>query len=567
MTMSFDWIVALLRRSPEMAMFLAVPIGYVLGNIKFGKFSLGTVTGALIAGLVIGQAGVAVDRQLRWSLFYLFLFANGYAAGPQFFQALKRDGVKPMVLSLVIAVVGVTLAVLMGRLLGLDPGLTAGLYGGALTQSSSIGTATDAIMNLPVAPEIQREWANHIAVADALTYVFGAVGTIVFVSVIAPRILRIDLRKEALALEEQYGVKNDADGVFSGYRKFAVRAYTVLPGAEMAQLRVDDAERRGAPYRYFVERISRGELDIEPRADAVLLPGDVVVVQGRTAALVAIGASFGREFHEAELLDFPVSIAKVLVTKSAIVGPTLRELLDTRVLNLRSVSMRSLTRGGQDIPFGAATRISRGDIVELIGPAQAVQRVAAEIGHVLPPPASTRLSVLGFGILGGLLVGLPYVDLGVLKLTLGSSVGVLLTGLFFGWLRTSRPALGEIPQPVLDFMINFGLAAFVAGAGLQAGPEFVSAIKELGVVLVLAGVVVTWGPLLVALLVGRYVLKMNPLLLLGGLAGAQTFTAALAAVQEKAGSRIPVLGYTVPYATSNILLTTCGAVVVVLAYG
>lgn len=565
--MSFDWIVALLRRSPEMALFLAVPVGYVLGSIKFGKFSLGTVTGALIAGLIIGQAGVAIDRQLRWSLFYLFLFANGYSAGPQFFQALKRDGMKPMALSLVIMVLGVALAVTLGRLLGLDPGLTAGLYSGALTQSSAIGTATDAIMNLPVAPEIQRVLANHVAVADALTYVFGAIGTIVFISVIAPMILRIDLRKEAVLLEDQYGIKSEGEGLLSGYRKFAARAYSVLPGVEMAGRRIDDAERRCETYRYFIERIRRGGIDIEPRPDAQLLPGDVVVVHGRTEALVAVGPFFGRERNEPELLDFPVSIAKVLVTKKAMIGPTLRELLDDGSLNLRSVGMRSLTRGGQDIPFGAATRINRGDIVELIGPAQAVQRVAAEIGHPLPPPASTKLSVLGFGILAGLFVGLPYVDLGVLRLTLGSSVGVLLTGLFFGWLRTSRPRLGEIPQPVLDFLINFGLAAFVAGAGLQAGPEFVSAIRELGVVIVLAGVAVTWAPLLAALLIGRYVLKMNPLLLLGALAGAQTFTAALAAVQEKAGSRIPVLGYTVPYATSNILLTTCGAVVVVLAYG
>ncbi|WP_158219336.1 MULTISPECIES: aspartate-alanine antiporter [unclassified Achromobacter] len=565
--MSFDWIVALLRRSPEMALFLAVPIGYVLGSIKIGNFSLGTVTGALIVGLAIGQAGVAIDRQLRWSLFYLFLFANGYSAGPQFFQALKRDGLKPMVLSLVIVVFAVALAVTMGRLLGLDPGLTAGLFGGALTQSSAMGTATDAIMNLPVPPEAQRMMINHIAVADALTYVFGAVGSIFFLSVLAPMILRVDLRKEAALLQEQYGMQDNADGRLSGYRQFAARAYRISPEQEMAGLRVGEAERKYEGYRYFVERIHRGDHDIEPTADAVLLPGDVVVVQGRTQALVNVGPRFGSELNAPELLDFPVSIEKILATQSAVIGPTLGELLNGGALNLRSVGMRSLTRGGHDIPFGLATRISRGDVVELVGPTQAVQRVAAEIGHSLPPPSSTKLSVLGFGVLAGLLVGLPFVDLGVLRLTLGSSVGVLLAGLLFGWLRTRRPALGEIPQPVLDFLINFGLAAFVAGAGLQAGPDFVRALKELGIFIVLAGVVVTWVPLLMALLVGRYIMRMNPLLLLGGLAGAQTFTAALAAVQEKADSRIPVLGYTVPYATSNILLTTCGAVVVVLAYG
>jgi putative transport protein len=153
---------------------------------------------------------------------------------------------------------------------------------------------------------------------------------------------------------------------------------------------------------------------------------------------------------------------------------------------------------------------------------------------------------------------------GHIKLTLGVAVGALVAGLLFGWARSVRPTLGSIPQPALRFMIDFGLAAFVAGAGLQAGPEFLHAVKELGAALLFAGVVVTLVPLFAALLVGRYVLKLNPLLLLGGLAGARSFTAALAAVQEKCGSRTPVLGYTVPYAVSNILLTVCGSIVVAL---
>ncbi|AOB31275.1 hypothetical protein AKI39_12095 [Bordetella sp. H567] len=565
--MSFEWAVALLRKSPELAMFLAVPIGYVLGNIRLGRFSLGTVTGALIAGLVIGQAGININRELRWSLFYLFLFANGYSAGPQFFQALKRDGAKPMVLSVVVAVVGITLAMLIGRLLGLDPGMTAGLFCGALTQSSAIGTATDAIMALPISPELQRLLASHVAVADALTYVFGAIGSILFISVFAPRILRIDMRAEAVLLEAQYGIKTIAEGVVSGYQRFAARAYLVRADADFAGRRVGEAERAHVGLRYFVERIRRGDQDIPVQQDTALLPGDVAVVHGRTEALVAAGPGFGTEMHEAGLLDFPVAILRVVVTNRALLGPTLQELVDARTLELRSVGLRTLTRGGHEIPFGAASRLNRGDIAELIGPRHAVERVAASVGHPLRPTSATNLSIVGFGILIGALIGLPYIQAGALKLTLGSSVGVLVGGLFFGWLRTVRPTQGEIPQSALDFMITFGLAAFVAGAGLQAGPEFLHAVQELGLAIFLAGVAVTLAPLAAALLVGRYVLRMNPLLLLGALAGAQTFTAALAAVQEKAGSKIPVLGYTVPYAVSNILLTTGGAVVLTLAAG
>jgi putative transport protein len=203
-------------------------------------------------------------------------------------------------------------------------------------------------------------------------------------------------------------------------------------------------------------------------------------------------------------------------------------------------------------------------VLELIGPQRAVERVAREVGYALHPSSATNLFTVGVGTLAGALIGLPFVTVGNVKVTLSVSVGALVAGLFFGWVRSMRPTFGNIPQPALQFMIDFGLAAFVAGAGLQAGPEFLRAIKELGVVLLLAGVAVTLVPQFAALLVGRYFLKMNPLLLLGGLAGAQTFTGALAAVQDRAASRTPVLGYTVPYAISNILLTMSGSLIVTL---
>lgn len=558
------WFGRAVHDLPELAMFLAVALGYLIGNIKLGKFSLGTVTGALIAGLLIGQTGVEMNRELRWALFLLFLFANGYSVGPQFLIALKRDGAKPMLLSLVITVTGLASTWLLARLLKLDPGMSAGLFSGALTQSAAIGTATDAIMALPL-PDAQRKlFADHVAVADALTYVFGAIGVIWFVSIFAPRFLRIDLRKEAQLLEAQFGIKAEAAGVISGAQRFGLRAYRVSDPL-IAGKQVQEVERNSEGWRYFVERVRRGDIIIEAQPETVLQAGDIVVVYGRFDALVAIGQRFGPETHDPELMDIPVQMLEIVVTNRRICGPTLEELARTRPFDLRSVGLRKLIRGGQDVPFGEKTVFNRGDVVELIGPQRAIERVAADIGYAIRPSNATSLAKLGFGILLGALIGLPYLMIGNVKLTLSVSVGALLAGLMFGWLRSVRPTLGSIPAPALQFMIDFGLAAFVAGAGLQAGPEFVHAVKELGVAVLLAGVAVTLAPQFAALLVGRYVLQINPLLLLGGLSGGQTFTGALAALQEKAGSRIPVLGYTVPYATSNILLTTCGSLIVALS--
>ena len=544
-------------------MFLAVAIGYWAGQFKIGNFSFGTVTASLLAGLVIGQLHVEINRELRWGLFLLFLFANGYSVGPQFFAALKRDGFKPMVLSVVVFITGLISALIMARLLKLDIGMSAGLYAGALTQSAAIGTATDAIMALPL-PEAERKLlANHVAVADGLTYVFGALGVMLFTSVVGPKLLRVDLRKEAEALEAQLGIKTQQTGILSGAQKFALRAYR-LSKPEFAGKTVKEVESNREGHRYFVERIRRGDQIIEPDPDTVLLLGDVVLLYGRHDALVTVGLRFGDEVNDPALMDIPIAILEVVVTNADIVGPTLEELTLTEKLDLRSVGLRKLTRGGQTIPTGTQTVLDRGDVLELIGPQRAVEKAAAAIGYPLRPTNATNLAAPGLGIVIGAAIGLPYLVVGNIKLTLSVSVGALLAGLFFGWLRSRRPTFGNIPAPALQFMIDFGLAAFVAGAGLQAGPEFVKAVKELGIVVLLGGIVVTVVPQLAALAVGHYLLKMNPLLLLGGLAGAQTFTGALAAVQEKAESRIPVLGYTVPYATSNVLLTAGGTLIVAL---
>ncbi|HET7032566.1 MAG TPA: TrkA C-terminal domain-containing protein, partial [Casimicrobiaceae bacterium] len=347
------------------------------------------------------------------------------------------------------------------------------------------------------------------------------------------------------------------------YRKYAVRAYRLTDSVFVGK-RVEQVEHNSESLRYFIDRVRREDriLDVEP--DTVLQAGDVVVVSGRIDCLLLVGPRFGTEVQDPELLDFPVEVLSVVVTNQKVCGPPLDELAASQEFDFRNIGLRSLTRAGQEIPLGPMTVLNRGDVLEFIGPQSAVERVARQVGYALHPSDATNLSTVGFGILAGALIGLPYVMAGDVKLTLGVSVGALVAGLFFGWARSVRPAFGSIPQPALQFMINFGLAAFVAGAGLQAGPEFVRAVKELGASLLLAGVAVSLVPQVAAFLVGRYLLKMNPLLLLGALAGARSFTAALAAVQEKAGSRTPVLGYTVPYATSNIVLTVCGSLIVAL---
>jgi putative transport protein len=551
-----------LRSQPELSVFLAVGIGYWVGNYKIGNFSLGTVTAALIAGLMIGYFGIEPSRDLRWAFFMLFLFANGYSVGPQFFQAMERDGFKPMLLALLVSVTGLFTAVSLAKLLHLDIGLAAGLFSGGMTQSAAIGTATDAIMGLSLSAEEKKLLVSHIAVADALCYIFGAIGIIWFCGSLGPWLLGIDLKTEAKILEAQLGITRTKSGLLGATQRFSVRCYQVGPKSVVIRAKIADLEYRKLGAAAFVYQILRRSRLIEAFSDTLVEKGDVLVLTGHTPAVISLGNRIGSEIVEPKATSFSVEILKVVITNKKFCERNVEQI--RQMAELRNVEVRSLSRGGVEIPTGKFTGFNPGDVVELIGPQQAVERAAKLIGYSLRPTSATPLSIVGIGIFLGGLIGIPYFYIGDIKVTLTISVGVLLGGLFMGWLKTRRPILPYIPEAALQSLITLGLAVFVACVGIQAGPVFLDAVRNLGGSILLAGIGVTLIPVIVGLAFGKFVLRMNPVILLGAVAGAQTYTGGMAAVQEKSGSPVAVLGYTVPYATSNILLTFFGAIIVAL---
>ena len=199
------WVRAFLVTYPELSVYLTIAIGYLIGSVGWAGISLGPVTGSLFAGLLIGQlADVPVSGMAKSFLFLLFLFGIGYSVGPQFMQAMRRDGTKPVLLAIVVALAGLAAATTVAKVLGLDPGYAGGLVSGALTESPALGTATEAINALPL-PQGQRAvYVSHVAVAHAVCYLFGVVFVMFFLTDIAPKLMKIDLRAEALELERMY---------------------------------------------------------------------------------------------------------------------------------------------------------------------------------------------------------------------------------------------------------------------------------------------------------------------------------------------------------------------------
>jgi putative transport protein len=562
------WAQQLLSRYPELAVYLALGIGFAIGSVKVRGFSLGGSTGSLLAGLLVGGLfEVPVSAAAKSILFMLFLFGIGYSVGPKFAKAMKGDGWRFAVLGVFVPVVGLLTAWAVASFLDLDPGFAGGLASGALTESPAIGTASEAIQALALTAAEKERLVGHVAVADALCYVFGAFGVIWFCGTLGPRLLGIDLRAEAEKLEREYGMQRERAGTASGWRPFELRSFRLTPAGAVAWRTAAQLERSVPGARLFVVRVRRGErlLDGDPALE--LAAGDVIALSGPRAAIVGRAGSELIEVDERDVLDVTLAASDVFLTSADFDGKTLAEVA-AREDEVRGVYLRKLMRGDQEIPIAPGTVIERGDVLRLVGPEPMVARAAQLLGAVVSPSDATDFRVLGLAVVIGAIVGIVCgVDLGGIQLSLGSSVGVLVAGIAVGWLRGRRPLFGRIPDAAVSFMQSMGLAAFVAMVGLGAGPHFLPAIRAAGVGLFLGGVVVTLVPLIAGLYFGRYVLRANPLLLLGGLAGAQTFTPGLAAVQEKSGSPIAVLGYSGSVAIAHVLLPMWGSVIVYLTAG
>ena len=558
------WLEQFLVRYPELALFLVIAAGYWIGSFKIGAFSIGPATGALFAGLLVGNfAPVPVSGMTKSFLFLLFLFGVGYSVGPQFVLAMKRDGMKPVLLAIIVSFTGLATAIVVANVLRLDPGFAAGLMSGALSQSAAMGTATDAVNGLAI-PEAQRAlFASHIAVADAVCYIFGYAGVILFCTSIAPALLKIDLRKEALKLEQALGISRNKPSLVSAWRKFELRAYRLEAHSPLDGLSVAAVEARITEHRAFIHRIRRGERILTAEPETRLVAGDVIALSAPRQIIVEWIGSSAEEVEDRELLDIPLSAAEIFLINRDLAGMSLLEI--SKQAWTRGLYLRSLSRGGQEIPIAPGIVLQRGDLLRVIGPERIVENAAKNVGVIVAPSASIDFVVLGLAIfIGGIVGVLVNFSIGGVKITLSTSVGTLLAGLLVGYLRTRLPDFGRIPGDAISLMTSLGLAAFVGLTGIHAGPIFISALREAGIGLLLGGVVVTLLPQIIGFCVGHFVLHMNPILLLGALTGAQTVTAAMAALQERSGSSVVVLGYTPAYPISNILLTTWGSVMVVV---
>jgi putative transport protein len=557
------WLFDTLRGNPEIAIFLTLGLGYYFGKFTFKGIGLGAVTATLLAGVLIGQLGITISQPLKATAFLMFLFAVGYAVGPQFVRGVAKDGLPQAFFSVVQCVLCLLVTVGICKLAHYDVGYSAGLYAGSQTISASMGLATDAINRLDLGADKAKALIDSMPIAYAVSYLFGTVGSALVIALLGPKLLRIDLPAVCKDYEEKLGGTKEMGGAGSAWHRWELRAFRVRPGGKVVGLRAGEAEALVPDARIFVQRLRRNGTIEDATADTVLNEGDIVAVVGAREVLVkALGAA--EEVEDPELLNVPVEGVDVYVTNKAVDGKTLLDL--AKMPASRGVFLRKISRGATatSIPILPNTRIERGDIFTLVGRTQDTQAATKLLGVADRATDVADVAFIGAWIAVGAIIGSLVIKVGGLPLTLSSAGGALVAGIVGGWLRSVRPTFGRIPSPTVWFMNSVGLNIFIAIVGISAGPGFINGLKTQGVGLFLWGAAATTIPLVLGLFIAKYLFRFHDALTLGIVSGARTTTASLGLICDLGRSQVPALGYTVTYAVGNTLLTIWGMIIVLM---
>jgi len=558
-----QWFFATLRQYPEIAIFLALAFGYYFGKFTFKGIGLGAVTATLLAGVVIGQIGITISQPLKATVFLMFLFAVGYAVGPQFVRGVAKDGLPQALFSVVQCVFSLLACVMIAKFAGYDLGYSAGLYSGSQTISAAMGLSTDAINRLGLEADKAKALLDSMPVAYAVTYMFGTMGSAIVIAVLGPKLLGINLEAACKDYEEKQGGTKELGGAGTAWHRWELRAYRVRVGGMAAGRSAAEAEALVPNARVFVQRIRRGGTILDATADTILQEDDVVAVAGPREVLVkALGEAV--EVDDRELLAVPVEGVDVYVTNRAVDGKTLAEL--AKLPGARGVFLRKIVRGATAtaIPILPNTQVQRGDLLTIVGRTQDTAAATKLLGVADRATDVADVAFIGAWIVVGALLGAIVVKVGGAPITLSTAGGALIAGIVGGWFRSVKPSFGRIPTPTVWFMNSVGLNIFIAIVGISAGPGFVNGLKTQGIGLFLWGALATTIPLVLGMFVAKYLFRFHDALTLGIVSGSRTTTASLGLVCDQAKSQVPALGYTVTYAVGNTLLTIWGMILIML---
>lgn len=553
-----NWIINGLKHSPEILLFLSLGFGYLIGEIRVGKFQLGGVAGSLLVGVALSMIGVDIDSGVKAVLFALFIYAVGFESGPQFFKSLGPKSAREICLALFVAIISFFTVILLSRFFSLDKGLAAGLAAGGLTQSAIIGTAGDALSHLGLTQKELQTMQANVAIGYAVTYVFGSLGAILICVNLLPVFMGRSIHDDAIKAQSEllHGSVTLGPNQDFAVQSFISRIYQYTKQTAMLVEKFEKTNKG-----VTIERLKRGShlLDVCPTVK--IKKHDRLLIVGRRDAVIAAGRSLGKERGCEKGMDIVMDTRDIVLRNNTYINKPIAKI---KTENLRhGIYVIAIHRDNSKLTLTPNLVLKLGDVVTLYGADSDVKHVAKEIGIAIPISLKTDWVYHGLGVASGLILGLLVVKIGSIPLTLGAGGGALLSGLIFGWIRTRHQLIGNMPGAACQILKDLGLAGFVAVVGLQSGFQAITTIQESGLTLFLIGMVVTVVPLILAMLFGRFVLRYNNVAVFAGaLSGSRSANPAFGGVLDKAGNSIPTTPFAITYALANVFLTLLGPLIV-----
>jgi putative transport protein len=557
-----------LGANPFLLLFITVGLAVWVGKFSVKGYGLGMVAAAIVVGVALATwastygVKLQLDNFAKSLMYYLFMYGVGLRVGPSFFNSLKKDGLTFTILAVVCSVLGLVLVVVLSRMFDLPAGAVGGILAGSQTMSAAIGTAemavTQGAFKIPAGTTAEGVSAM-IALGYGISYIWGTVG-IILICKYLPKWWGVDARKSAKEYEEKFGVPNLDDVGLSGYRPGGLRAYRLenreTAGKTIAQLRQTFPQ-------YRILNIVRGEEALGASPDLVMQEGDVVALGGRLEDLTANMGLLGPEVPHAKALSIPLDQAEILVTAKGVVGKALKEFRQEDFAG--QLQVIRMERGGVPIPLGAETKLQRFDVIFVAGLKSAVEKVAAALGRVARPSTATDLLTLSVGMIIGLLVGGINVPVGSFQVGLGNAGGLLLSGIFVSSVVSRLRFFGSTPNAARNILEDLGLVTFVGIVGINAGSSLLAQLTgAVALKIFLVGFIACTIPPFVTWALGYHLFKINPAVLMGGVAGARSHSGPCREAAKEIGSSVPWVGFPVGYAVSGVLLTIFGYFAMIL---
>lgn len=434
---------------------------------------------------------------------------------------------------------------------------------GSLTATPVLVGAKDAIKSglvvLPEGVEYQQV-IDNLSVGYALSYLVGLTSLILFARLL-PKLQKQNLRDCAQKIAKERGL----DG--AGKRKIylpIIRAYRVDP--ELVEWTDGQTLRELGLHRKtgcHIERIRRNGILANPDGNYTFQEKDEIALVGYPDSHAKLDPSFrnGKEVFDRNLLDLRIVEEQIVVKNDNIADKRLSDIN----MSQHGCFLNCVIRAQIEMPIEHDLVLSKGDILQVSGEKRKVHSLAEDIGFIsVHSQVADLLAFCAFFILGEMF-GMVTMSFGHLTFGLGSAVGLLISGITLGFLRANHPTFGYVPQGALNMMKHLGLLVFLVGIGLNAGGNVFTYFAESGFKILIASVIVSVVPVIIAYLVGAYLLNMNRALLVGAIIGARTCAPAMDIVNEHARSTVPALGYAGTYAIANVLMTVAGTIIILLS--